>query len=89
MNFDDKKFKKSDFYKNKQLIRIEITLMLIKYEFLKKEPHGTKNSFKYFIGYNDNDVIRPLCIKLPQIIGYVGNLKVIQQCPLRLVTNNC
>ena len=36
MNFDDKKFKKSDFYKNKQLIRIEITLMLIKYEFLKK-----------------------------------------------------
>ena len=36
MNFDYKKFKKSDFYKNKQLIRIEITLMLIKYEFLKK-----------------------------------------------------
>ena len=39
-----------------------------------------KNPFKYFIGYNDNDVIRPLCIK---------NLKVIQQCPLRLTTNNC
>ena len=29
-----------------------------------------KNSLKYFIGYND-DVIRPLCIKLPQMIGYV------------------
>ena len=26
---------------------------------------------KYFIRYNDNDVIRPLCIKLPQMIGYV------------------
>ena len=37
----------------------------------KEEPYGTKNSFKYFIGYNDNDVIRPLCIKLPQMIGYV------------------
>ena len=36
----------------------------------KEEPYGTKNSFKYFIGYNDN-VIRPLCIKLPQMIGYV------------------
>ena len=23
----------------------------------KKKPCGTKNSFKYFIGYNDNDVI--------------------------------
>ena len=26
--------------------------------------------FKYFIGYNDNDVIRPLCVKLPQMTGY-------------------
>ena len=39
----------------------------------KEEPYGTKNSFKYFIGYNDNDVLRPLCIKLPQMIGYVRN----------------
>ena len=23
------------------------------------------------MGYNDNDVIRPLCIKLPQMTGYV------------------
>ena len=37
----------------------------------KKEPYGTKNSFKYFIGCSDNDVIRPLCIKLPQMSGYV------------------
>ena len=31
----------------------------------KKEPYGTKNSLKYFIGYNDN--IRPLCIRLPHL----------------------
>ena len=37
----------------------------------REESYGTKNSFKYFIGYNDNDVIRPLCIKLPQMTGYV------------------
>ena len=37
----------------------------------KEEPYGTKNSFKYFIGYNDNDVIKSLCIKLPQMSGYV------------------
>ena len=36
----------------------------------KKEPYGTKNSLKYFIGYNDNDIIRPLCIRLPQMTGY-------------------
>ena len=37
----------------------------------KEELYGTKNSFKYFIGDNDNNVIRPLCIKLPQIFVYV------------------
>ena len=30
-----------------------------------------KKSFKYFIRYNDNDVIRSLCIKLSQMNGYV------------------
>ena len=25
---------------------------------------------KYFIGYNDNDIIRPLCVRLPQMTGY-------------------
>ena len=39
--------------------------------FLKKKPFGNKNAFKYFIGYNDNDVIRPICIRLPQMNGYV------------------
>ena len=30
-----------------------------------------KYTFKYFLGYNDDDVIRPLCIKIPQMIAYV------------------
>ena len=29
---------------------------------------------KYFIRYNDGDLIRPLCIILPQMIGYVKHL---------------
>ena len=37
----------------------------------RKESNGKKNSSKCFIGYNDNDVFRPLCIKLPQMIRYV------------------
>ena len=35
----------------------------------KKESYGTKNSLKYFLGYNDGDVIKPLCILLPQMIN--------------------
>ena len=30
-----------------------------------------KKSFKHFIRYNDNDIIRSLCIKLSQMTGYV------------------
>ena len=37
----------------------------------KKRTYGTNQSIKYIIGYNDDDVVRPLCIKLPQIIRYV------------------
>ena len=37
----------------------------------KKKPPNRKESFKYFIGYNDNDVIRPLFLGLPQMIEYL------------------
>ena len=52
-----KKKKKSDFYKNKKVASIDNTdgnKILVS----KKEQYDTKNSFKYFIGYNDN-VMRP------------------------------
>ena len=29
------------------------------------------SSSKYFLGYNDDAVIRPLCTQLPQMIRYV------------------
>ena len=29
-----------------------------------------KNSFKHFIGYNNNDNIGPLCIRLPRMTEY-------------------
>ena len=69
INFNDKKIKKSIFYKNKAINNIEeidVNNILVS----KKESYGNKNSFKYFIGYNDNDIIRPLCIRLPQTTGY-------------------
>ena len=37
----------------------------------KKEQYGKNNSFIYFIGYNDNDIIRPLCVKLSKMTGYI------------------
>ena len=64
INFDDKKIRKSSFYINKKVFQIDdinANNILVS----KKEPYGNKNSLKHFIGYNDNDIIGPLCIKLP------------------------
>ena len=69
INFDDKKIKRSSFYKNKKINNIE-DIDVNNILFSKKEPYGTKISYKYFIGYNGNDNIRPLCIRLPQMTGY-------------------
>ena len=44
--------------------------MLFKILVSKKEQCGKYNLFKYFIGYNDNDVIRLLYLELSQITGY-------------------
>ena len=87
VNFGDKKIKKSDFYKNKELTKID-NIDVNKVLVSKEEPYGTKNSFKYFIGYNDNDVMHEL-MSFHKWLAMLENLKVIQQCPLRLAINNC
>ena len=65
-----KKLTKVTFIKTKKIFNIhdlDVNKILVS----KKESYGAKNSLKFFIGYNDDHTIRPLCIKLPQIIGYV------------------
>ena len=73
IDFAGKKNKKSNFYKIKKVFQIDY-IDVNKILFSKIEPYGTKNSFKYFIGYNDN-VIRAICIKLPQMTGYDKKFK--------------
>ena len=70
---DDKKISNSNFYKNKKPFNID-DLEVDKKLISEKEPYGKTGSFKYFLGYIDDDnVIGPLCIKLPQMIGYVNH----------------
>ena len=53
----------------------------------KKESYGTNESFKYFIGYSDDDDIHPLCIKLPQMLNALKI--IIKQCLLRSAIKKC
>ena len=68
INFNNKKIKKSDFYKIFNIDDIDVNKILVS----KKEQYGKYNSFKYFIGYNDNDVIRPLYLFISQTTGYIN-----------------
>ena len=63
VHFKDKKNQNSDFYKIKKVTKID-NIDVNKILVSKEEAYDRKNSFKYFIGYNDNDVIGPLYIKV-------------------------
>ena len=59
INFNDKKIKKSCFYKNKDLFDlndIDVNNILVS----KKEKYDKYNLFKHFIGYNDNNIMKSL-----------------------------
>ena len=70
--FGDKKNLKSDFCnKNNKIFNktdIDVNKILVS----KKEKYGKYNSIKYFIGYNENDVIKPLYLELSQMNGYIN-----------------
>ena len=66
---NDIEVNKKDFYASKQaspLNSVNTKNKIISY----KVKHND-DSYKYFIGYSHDDLIRPLCIILPQISGYI------------------
>ena len=72
INFNNNKIKRSYFYnKNNKTFNtnnIDANKILVS----KKETYSKYNSLKYFIGYNDNDVIRPLYLYISQTTGYIN-----------------
>ena len=72
INFNNKNIEKSDFYnKNIKIFNIG-DIDVNKIDVSKNEQYGKYNSFKYFIGYNDNDIIRPLYLFISQTTGYIN-----------------
>ena len=54
--------------------------MLVKYEYLNRIPYGKvgkngKKDFKYFIGYKNDEKVYLLCIRHPQMTGYLNGFK--------------
>ena len=71
IDFHNKKSKKATSTKIKKIFNvndIDVNNILVS----KKEKYGKYNSFQHFIGYNDNNVIKPLYLELPQMTGYIN-----------------
>ena len=70
LKFGDIVVNKKEFHASKQAIAlnsIKTGKILVSYKFKHSD-----DGFKYFIDYlHDDDVIRPLCIILPKMSGYI------------------
>ena len=60
---------KKEFHKSKQAIDLDSvdTDKIVVSDRFKHSEEG----FKYFIGYQEDEIVKPLCIILPQMNGYI------------------
>ena len=69
LKFNNIRLNKKEFHKSKEpidLMSVNIDQIVVSDKF----KHSDKG-FKYFIGYQEYEIVKPLCIILPQMSGYI------------------
>ena len=63
LKFDNTRVNKKEFHKSKQPIDLDLVNVdqIVIFEKFKYGDDG----FKYFIGYKEGEIVKPLCIVLP------------------------
>ena len=69
LKFDNIRVNKKEFHKFKQ--PIDLDLLNVNQIVISDKFNHSDDGFKYFIGYKESEIVKPLCITLPQIIGYI------------------
>ena len=69
LKFNNNKFNKKEFHKSKQAIDLD-SVTVDKIVVSDKFRHS-EEGYKYFIGYQEHEIIKPLCIILPQMNGHI------------------
>ena len=73
LKFDNIRVNKKEFHKSKQqidLMSVNVDQIVVSDKF----KHNNE-SLKYFIGYQRDEIVKPLCIILPQMSGYIKYFK--------------
>ena len=69
LKFNNIRLNKKEFHKSKEpidLLSVDLDQIVVSYKF-KDNGEG----FKHFIGYQKGETVKPLCIILPQMSGYI------------------
>ena len=69
LRFNNIKFNKKEFHKSKQVI--DLNLINVDQIVVSDRFRHNDEGFKYFIGYQEDGIVKPLCIILPQMNGYI------------------
>ena len=69
LKFNNTKINKKEFHKSKQAIdldSVDTNKIVVSDKFRQSEE-----GFKYFIGYQEDEIVKPLCIILAQMNAYI------------------
>ena len=69
LKFDNIVVNKKEFHASQQ--PIDLNLVDINKIVISDKFKHSDDGFKYFIGYRESEIIKPLCIILPQMSGYI------------------
>ena len=69
LKFDNIRVNKKEFHESKQ--PIDLILVNVDQIVLSDRFRHSDDGFKYCIGYKEGEIVKPLCIILPQMTGYI------------------
>ena len=73
LKFDSVRVNKKEFHKSKQ--PVDLDLVTVDQIVVSDKFKHSDDGFKYFIGYQEDEIVKPLCIILPQMSGYIKYFK--------------
>ena len=77
IKFGDKEIDKKKFFSSKEAIlldSVDLSKIVVSSRWKLNDT-----TYKYFCGYLNNDAIKPLCIIVPQMNGYIKYLMMVEK----------
>ena len=69
LKFNNIKVNKKEFHKSKQ--PIDLDSVIVDQIVVSDKFKHSEEGYKYFIGYQEGEIVKPLCIILPQMSGCI------------------